>query len=994
MTGRDIAESLKEKGNEFYKTSFFAEAEDAYSKALNEVVQDEDPKLVLRATIYSNRANARFEMGNYSGAADDSRNAIGVIQSDGKVSLDDEKNHALLSKNEWRLARCLFYDQRNEELKALVAAKEAESDSIFLEKVKCFTKSMQFKEKLHSSSEEFSPQILRSNLSFPFCEHYPFGHDNAESLLEEGKIEPNCQFNILFGGVGDARHAFTTILDHHYHRVKKSLDFNLHITMNDINTAVLVKDILVLVLSYRIGILLADFEPRSGNVIDALEKNSEAFLMMTVMYYGTQCYAMPPAIYEKLQSLVTEIFLDSSHASFQEKYPWLFIREKDWLEFQRVAKHWVDISMYDPPLEKTKVFLRSHKPEWEKPDLGSIYRGSNHDPNNISVLKRMRDDDEASDRAWHRERLSESFDASQIGAAIITADLTAEEREKAKQTQIDSLMAMIYDPTLKYELDQMFMKETNVLLPPITISIPGLEGEVAMKSRLDSCFHARNGNLLKTRLREAKKEVHKRWKVNPIKIDPSWHSYTGGQNRDNANPVTEFPLMYFHCDIHRFILAGLGGEYENGNYEILSLDPLNGSLFNCFSLFFVNTGLAIANSVKDSRIALEISLGSILTLHSESRNFMGFPKSFHKISLSNIPDYTGLLSVLVHVGKLLDTSMIGSSMRAGVLLNCGLFRSYDEYVFGTTSLSTNNIGRFLQMRCLDEVPHVRNHYNVWGVDTLQKKTTPVTLIEFKTWIHGLFLHTLFPSLRDSQSTMREEHPNTIGLILQTCKYCIEHLGYPPHWITTSLDSLLSREGILKTKAMLLNKSPSPVLVQKKMMSYNISAVQLDLRNQLAIFLHHELIPDNLVAIAHLPQGQPKRYVIDLGIYPFHIQQSNPCVSCIGFILEKKKNKAYRSQGSLGMMAMYAEMFGGEPDQAKPGQLRDDLLNKGNRIGHLFSSMQYNLKARKVSFDMCEDVFEQHKDFYLSLVRTDSWQILDHANVFLRDAIFTSEKEDS
>jgi tetratricopeptide (TPR) repeat protein len=270
MMGRDIAESLKENGNAFYQASFFAKAENVYYKALNEM---EDPKLpvVLRVTIYSNRANARFEMGNYSGAADDSSNAIGVVHSEGKA-LDDDKNQALLSKNEWRLARCLFYDQRDDELKALVAAKEAESDSIFLEKVKFFTNSMKFKDKLNKSSGEFSPQILRSSLTFPFCEHYPFGHDNAESLLDEVEIVPNCQFNVLFGGVGDARHVFTTILDHHYHRLKKSIDFHLHITMNDINTAVLVKDILVLVLSYRIGNLLADFDPRSGSVIDALEK--------------------------------------------------------------------------------------------------------------------------------------------------------------------------------------------------------------------------------------------------------------------------------------------------------------------------------------------------------------------------------------------------------------------------------------------------------------------------------------------------------------------------------------------------------------------------------------------------------------------------------------------------------------------------------------------------------------------------------------------------
>lgn len=81
-------------------------------------------------------------------------------------------------------------------------------------------------------------------------------------LCDLSKHELQGSLNFLFGGVGDARHVWATLLDTHCQlrsldkdKEKKKNDLCLRITMNDINAQVLVKDIFVFVLTYRIAVM-------------------------------------------------------------------------------------------------------------------------------------------------------------------------------------------------------------------------------------------------------------------------------------------------------------------------------------------------------------------------------------------------------------------------------------------------------------------------------------------------------------------------------------------------------------------------------------------------------------------------------------------------------------------------------------------------------------------------------------------------------------------
>ncbi len=125
----------------------------------------------------------------------------------------------------------------------------------------------------------------------------------------------------------------------------------------------------------------------------------------------------------------------------------------------------------------------------------------------------------------------------------------------------------------------------------------------------------------------------------------------------------------------------------------------------------------------------------------------------------------------------------------------------------------------------------------------------------------------------------------------------------------------------------------------------------------------------------LPKGNPVRYTLSIEISPIQ-NTGNQNISCIGFLLEKRKDHDYEiiGGGMFGMMMM----FGGGGGGPKPKvNFRDSLLKKGESVGHLFSTGRYNFKACELSFTLCEDIFEKYGDYYVTLVRTDCWGTVNH-----------------
>ena len=353
------AVEVKEVGNDLYKNYHFDKADAAYTQALKE---SQEPH--LRATLFSNRANCRMERGDYGGAMEDSRAALQVLQTS-----SPENKESMQSKNQWRLARALFYSG-NGSAAALKTLLEDITDDELKGKIELLLRASQSKTMSVQESVDFIPQLLRSNFLFPYVEYYPFGHDYMETAFSLGDEllalkDVGDEFHVLYGGAGDGRHMLATIL--HAHRMwvdDDEPDFTLRCTMNDINAQVLAKDILVLVVTHRIGKLAQEY--------DLMHEEREPYLLAVVLYYATLGHAMPAVVYDKLQSLVQELFLDQDYKSFREAYPWIYVTESDWETFVRVFSHWADTSMYEPPLPSVKKVLATHVPETKLPSFEAI----------------------------------------------------------------------------------------------------------------------------------------------------------------------------------------------------------------------------------------------------------------------------------------------------------------------------------------------------------------------------------------------------------------------------------------------------------------------------------------------------------------------------------------------------------------------------------------------------------------------------------------------
>ena len=1069
------ASDLKEEGNLLFKSSKFAHAEEIYSDGLSKLQLQEKVKgqchshsesnhdestnkcnrndIRLRVVLHSNRGNCRFERGDYKGAVQDSKAALRLLVEEELQVSDCVGVNALRRKNQWRLARSLFYGKDYEALKKLSANINASANDVsFQKKIEVFVKSMEFyfKNSFVASSRNqdkedeqspkkphFSPQIVRSHFSSPYCEYYPFGHDNAKSALDDfdfnvgiDRSQSNSQtpfnINILYGGIGDGRHMLATIIDADYTDNNLNLDFNLHITMNDINAQVLVKDILVLILSKRIGTMTIN----CLKSIRDIHKNKEVFLLISVLYYTTLGYAMPSFIYAKLQLLLQEIFLDVSFKSFCKSYPWIIIDEDHWSIFQRIVSYWVNISKYKPPLWSVEKMLKFHCPK--DPFTNGLNNLVNVDKmgmnaSQMAEMKRKQEEMKENQRKKYEISKRESMDhfknISSWSPDFLeqmredngnNADETDDQLVDCAMRYIDKLFEdgddgeppLIDNSPMRKTalvLDKTFLKATHALIFPSTsIHAPEMKQDIELTSKVSRKLKQKgaiggpSNSTYNIELEEALQEsidyIYSNWKVNPVKIDPDWQFYTNNEldRGDQTCTVTDFPSMYFHKDITKKFV--IGPENYFGVFQ-------NYSLFDVFAMFYINVGHAIIDLVNNEKLVIEVSYGSILDfganvqMYSTQRLKMNLPTTFSCMFLSNIPDYVGMLSIFTQLSPLMAkrsnsisniaTPVIISTLQSNVLLNTGIFKSYDQYINGTLAMTVEQTARLLKLKVLDEKPDVWNEFNSWGYDCESIKKHPVSFVEFRTWMHRLFMRCALPPPRDSQSMVVEQQPNTVGLFLLTCTHCLRELNYPVHWVTSILDQLLVAKASrpLMTNAVIVNQSLSLLPFEQSYNKYDLSAFCLELENQIRLFILNGLLPDSILNTARLPVGKSRHYHLKIDGMNHLTSGDQERTPCLGFLLEKEINSDYRCNFMNSFLAMYGG-FGSNPELYS---LRNDLIEKGDDVGHLFSCAQYNAKTELISFYMCEDIFEKFKDYYFSIVRTDKWTCLEQKDHRLAEA---------
>ena len=126
----------------------------------------------------------------------------------------------------------------------------------------------------------------------------------------------------------------------------------------------------------------------------------------------------------------------------------------------------------------------------------------------------------------------------------------------------------------------------------------------------------------------------------------------------------------------------------------------------------------------------------------------------------------------------------------------------------------------------------------------------------------------------------------------------------------------------------------------------------------------------------MPLGKRRRYNLEiestiLGLktgwgYPDKLKFT------VGFLLEKTASSYGANNGGNDFMDFMAMMAG--PSE-KGAELRNDIIKKGDSVGHLFSCVEYNKNTSMMTFDMCEDIFQKFGDYFFSIILTDSWKVV-------------------
>ena len=929
------------------------------------------------------------------------------------IDASSDPSKPLLCKNLWRLARALHYHtaDNSEEIRSTLERLRDLEDESFSPKATNMLEQLTYYDKSQNNDEggskvNFEPMPIRASFQNPYCEYYNFGHDEAESLLRHETIESQSihlkdlsdeelsSLSFLFGGVGDARHVMASLFDAHHQYLTlpspKQDKFRLHMTLNDISAQLLAKDVLVLVLSHEMGRLAEDFETASNE--------REPFFLGTVIMYATLGHAMPPCVHEKMVECIKLWFTESTRDNFLEAFPWLYMSEQTWKGILAKMKAWVDPeTSYSPSLPSVQGTLANLNPSQ---GIDTALEGISAMGASSEMMSDMHSMAAAAKES-RRLQLIETIKTMELTPEMIDmvkSGLGEDATEEQIRESIADVMSKISDDELAnpaaftdmyvHPFDKQFMEMAHALCPPRACPVDVIGKEVALLCKKPPS----NAEEADEAIERYEHVIHNTWVVNPIQTDPFYFSFLGGHAApDEVNPVKEFPQFFLHTTAVSHMP------------EPPAKDDTN-TFAKSVIRYYWNVGKTL-NDLSE-KVSLEIQLGSIIALEAVAnyRESIGLPAVYQRISLSNIPDYVGMLSVFCTVAPLLasKSDSITPSFRSNCLLNTGIWKTYDDYIFSTVALSYKETEAVWGLKVTDEEPSTWGSFTTWERAQIDSDALPLTHEQLRTWLHRLFLTIVLPPDRDPSSQLREERASSIGLFFTTLSICTKELGFPAHFISSILDDLLKSKTLV-TKATLSNDSPAPISSRNNSAKkkYNISAFQAELANQTAMFMQKNALGMQVLSTKVLPSASASLYELKLrGISPrydqfswaYHFGGTSGALA-LGFMLQKQRGIKYNLQtgandGSSNPMAMMMSRMGGggaSARQFKSSKLRKALLDSGDSIGHVFSCMQWNLETQTASFWMCDDLFVKFKNYAFTLIRTDGWFQMPHSDVILGDA---------
>ena len=366
-------------------------------------------------------------------------------------------------------------------------------------------------------------------------------------------------------------------------------------------------------------------------------------------------------------------------------------------------------------------------------------------------------------------------------------------------------------------LDQKFLSDVNAILPP-----QGCAGDL-----YDQIWEEEyDSKKFQALFDKAKMDVKSSWKVNRTMFDPRWSKFKEGQIPPNKyNPIADIGTQFLYaCGVLEYLQSSVN--------EIKAM-----TFFQCTSLYFWNVSRALVDLISAGSLSIELNIGSVIDLGRSIQQDSNSRRKFHRIFVSNIPDYIGQTAIFTEIAPILHlpTKTMPSFIQSNVLYNTQIWQNYSHYIYSATGIPTlDDAAKMLGLEYITQ-DNVWSHHNQW---TWLNKASPTkaSRAELTQWLHRLLLFALLPPKRDSYNNCMEMFSMNVAAFMRVCVFCVETLEYPAHRIGGILDDVVSAcsKGTLKTTAEIPFISPVAYRASTKVNQIAMKSFQLELLSQIDI----------------------------------------------------------------------------------------------------------------------------------------------------------------
>ncbi|KAJ7173293.1 hypothetical protein C8R46DRAFT_945999 [Mycena filopes] len=777
------ADAFKDKGNTAFKEGKLLEASKLYAKA--------EAAAPLEHVYPANLSAALYEMGDYAASLE------AISRS---WQLSPGSNATLALRLSTRAAKALAHGVRGGVIKAgflqhhaqmisqleTVASQqdappngpEAESVRVWREWHAIATEGGDRKSEAQDARVRLAAIPIARRGVNPMLQYYTMGQDEMLSLFDDwGPRDPYplkintfskarlSELSFLFGGVGDARNVYATLVG--AHRAYKALPqdkrsaMRVHLTLLDIHPSALARDLVVLT-------LLNDC--MTAGVSSTTVAEIKATLMYT--YAGA---VMPPYAHARQQKTIKSL-MEQLAADPPRLPAWLQVNADAIPALQASLSYWVTNTT-----KTARGMLAMFKPDGD-PSLVQMLRMPGLTPGYRALLQAkvdrpLRQINQAIDAFGPNEARALGFHDPAWSDERVMRELR-ERRQQIVDMMLEDHLSGNGPPRLNGEA--VWFKATHALLPPKELW--GKHPEI------EHWQQNRNGRPYPDELkRQLKATVENTWKPNMTFFD---REYSEVSNRS-------LPQCRGYPDVHSDGMALPRLFYAfNSRFGIDrggDLPPDAESPVYTHTMRFFQGAMDAMKALEGS-IKIEIIYGGLMeevakmSLGTDSNRPAKFPRKFTRAYLSNVPDYThGVLNTAVFVVPCLQDQP-GSAVASNSLLNSSIWKNDDEFNHTYSLLHPQDIPKFLGCETI-------RMDGIMGIVSLGTKTLPrpvgelATRLELIRWLTRVFLYICIPGTSGMQQ-VRVRMPNNLVAFVRLLVH-LHAVGYPGHWLAEFLQTILS-----------------------------------------------------------------------------------------------------------------------------------------------------------------------------------------------------------